>query len=94
VLREMNSYGLDILGLSETRWTGQGRFVSDNATILYSGNEKHHIHGVGIILSKHASQTLVEWKPVSQRIITAIFHTKHAKVTIVQVYAPPRRSLK
>jgi len=76
------------LGLSETRWPGQGRFVSDSPTILYSGNEQYHIRGVGIIISRNASQVLVGWKPVSERIITARLHTKHAKVTIVQVHAP------
>ena len=31
---------------------------------------------------------LVRWKPINERIIMARFYTRHAKVTVVQVYAP------
>ena len=88
VLKTMKDYRLDILGVSEMRWTGQGRLMIDGATVLYSGKQDHHTHGVGIILSSSAAQALVGWKPVSDRIITARLYTRHAKVTIVQVYAP------
>ena len=84
----MQKYKLDILGLSEVRWTGQGRFTIGQATILYSGREKDHHQGVGILLNKNAAKALTGWKPVSERIITARFATRHAKITVVQVYAP------
>ena len=45
VLNEMQKYKLDILGLSEVRWTDQGRITSGQTTILYSGREKHHHQG-------------------------------------------------
>ena len=88
VIKEMENYKIDILGVSEMRWTGQGRMDSRGKTVLYSGKEQHHTHGVGIFLSKTAAQTLVSWKPINERIIMARFHTRHAKVTVVQVYAP------
>ncbi|KAJ8386425.1 hypothetical protein AAFF_G00170220 [Aldrovandia affinis] len=84
----MRDYRLDILGVTEMRWTGQGRLVIDGATVLYSGKQDHHTHGVGLILSSCAAQALVVWRPVNERIITARLYTRHAKVTIVQVYAP------
>ncbi|KAK2704013.1 hypothetical protein QYM36_017673, partial [Artemia franciscana] len=41
VLKEMDNYGLDILALSEVRWTGAGRQNLDMGyTILHSGLEK------------------------------------------------------
>ncbi|KAJ8400917.1 hypothetical protein AAFF_G00392710 [Aldrovandia affinis] len=70
------------------RWTEQGRLVIDGATVLYSGKQDHHTHGVGLILSSCVAQALVGWRPVNERIITAKLYTRHAKVTIVQVYAP------
>jgi len=84
----MNEYKLDILGFSEVRWTGQGRFTSEQVTILYSEREEHHYQGVGVMLNIEATKALVGWKPVNERIITARLCTKHAKLTIVQVYAP------
>ena len=88
MIKEMENYKIDILGVSEMRWTGQGCMDSRGKTVLYSGKEQHHTHGVGIFLSKTAAQTLVSWKPINERIIMARFHTRHAKVTVVQVYAP------
>ena len=87
VIKEMENYKIDILHISEMRWTGQGPMDSRKKTVLYSGKE-HHTHGVGIFLSNTAAQTLVSWKPINEHIIMARFHTRHAKVTVVQVYAP------
>ena len=55
--------------------------------MLYSGKEEHHVNGVGIILSNTASRASVKRKPASERIITTRLHIRHAKVTIVQVFA-------
>ena len=89
-VREMRKYHLDILGVSECRWTGSGKTkTSTGETILYSGREDgHHSSGVAIILTKEVTRTLEEWTPVSDRIITARFWSKHIKTTLIQVYAP------
>ena len=79
MIKEMENYKIDILGVSEMRWTGQGRMDSRGKTVLYSGKEQHHTHGVGIFLSKTAAQTLVSWKPINERIIMARFHTRYAQ---------------
>ena len=41
VFREFANYKIDILGLSEMKWTGSGRLKSKNMTLLYSGHEQH-----------------------------------------------------
>ncbi len=83
VIQEMENYKIDVLGVSEMGWTGQGRMDSRGNTVLYSRKEQHHTHEVGIFLSKTAAQTLGSWKPINERIIMARFHTRHAKVTVV-----------
>ena len=88
VLKEMRQYRLEILGISELRWTGQGKIKSENVTILFSGHETQHIHGVGLLLDQRAANALIAWNPINDRIITARFQTQHAKVSIIQVYAP------
>ncbi|XP_017322823.2 craniofacial development protein 2-like, partial [Ictalurus punctatus] len=65
-----------------------GKMISDGKIVLYSGAKEHHVHGVGMVLSKTAAQALVGWKPISDRIITARFQSRHAKITVIQVYAP------
>ena len=85
----MRRYGLDILGISECRWTGSGRRVnSDGSVILHSGHDSQHIRSVALIVSKEKVNTLLEWEPLSDRLIRARFDSKHCKRTILQCYVP------
>ena len=89
VANEMRRYHLDILGVSECRWTGAGRqIMCDGSTILYSGHEKNHINGVALIIDKEKVNTLMDWEPISDRMLRARFNSKHCKLTILQCYAP------
>ncbi len=91
VSRERLRYNLKILGLCETRWTGSGQTrLTSGDTIIYSGQAEGqpHVHGVALLMSQEAAQSLLSWEPVSSRIITARFNSKGRKVTILQCYAP------
>ena len=57
-------------------------------TGLYSGHNDQYADGIGITLSKEATQALIGWKPVNELIITARLCTRLAEVTVIQVYAP------
>jgi len=48
LLKEFDTYQLDILGISEMRWTSSGRMSSDGKTVLYFGHRYEHIRGVGL----------------------------------------------
>ena len=88
LFRIFDEYRMDILGVSEARWTENGRISRDGKTFLYTGHERRHERGVGLVLSRRATRALVGWNPVSDRIITARFAFGHAKATVIQVYAP------
>ena len=89
VAREMEGYKLDILGISECRWTRTGKIkLATGQTVIYSGDEEMHEGGVAIMISQQAERSFMEWTPVNQRIITARFYTRYRKVTVIQVYAP------
>ena len=92
VAREMDRYRLAILGLSEVRWVSSGQMtLISGHHLLYSGppeEEGVHRNGVGIMLTKEARKSLIEWEPVNERILTARFHSKFQKISIVQCYAP------
>ena len=92
---EMRKYGVDILGVSESRWTDSGKlFLSnDEMHIIYSGrNDNIHYAGVAIIMTKNAERALIGWQPVSERIISARFYTKHFKLTLINCYTPTNDS--
>ena len=93
VAGEMTRYGLDILGLSETRWLQAGQLrLSSGELLLYSGHEDDtamHSEGVALMLSRKAQGALVGWQPHGPRIITATFRiNKRIECCIAQCYAP------
>ena len=50
--QEMARVNIDILGISELRWTGMGEFNSDKHFIYYCGQESLRRNGVAIIVNK------------------------------------------
>jgi len=60
VLNKTKSFQLDILGVSEMRWTDSGKTESDGMTTYYSGGTKPE-RGVGIIRSLEMSRAVISW---------------------------------
>ena len=58
VIQEMNKMNLDIMGMSETRWTESGKTTTGNHTMIYSGGIEHK-HGVGFILNKKIANAVI-----------------------------------
>ena len=52
VKQEMARVNVDILGISELKWTGMGEFNSDDHYIYYYGQESLRRNGVAIIVNK------------------------------------------
>ena len=52
VKQEMGRMNVDILGISEVKWTGMGEFNSDDHYIYYCGQEFFRTNGVAIIVKK------------------------------------------
>ena len=52
VKQEMARENIDILGISELKWTGMGDFNSDDDYIYYCGQESLRRNGVAIIVNK------------------------------------------
>ena len=52
VKQEMTRVNIDVLGISELRWTGMSEFNSDDHYIYYCGQESIRRNGVAIIVNK------------------------------------------
>ena len=52
VKQEMARVNVDILGISELKWTGMGEFNSDDHYIYYCGQESLRRNRVAIIVNK------------------------------------------
>ena len=74
------------------RWNMAGSTtLASGDTVLHSGSPEEnavHRHGVGFMLTKNASKSLMEWEPVSKRIITVRFESKFQKVTNSSMLCP------
>ena len=52
VKQEMARVNIEILGISELKWAGMGKFNSDDHYIYYCGQESLRKNGVSIIVKK------------------------------------------
>ena len=79
VIKEMKSYKIELLGVSETRWTARGsRQLLYGHHILYLGRAEEVL---GSSPPKRSTKlSLLEWKPISERIIKARYNSAFAKL--------------
>ena len=54
VVKQMERVNMDILGISELKWIGMGKFNSDDHYIYYCGQESPRRNGVVLIVNKRA----------------------------------------
>ena len=52
VKQEMTRVNINILGICELKWTGMGKFNSDDQYIYYCGKESLRRNGVAIMVNK------------------------------------------
>ena len=86
VKQEMARVNIDILGISELKWTGMGEFNSDDHYIYCCGQESLRRNGIAIIVNKRVQLQFCNLK--NCRMISVHFHGKPFNITIIQVYVP------
>ena len=79
---------VDILGISELKWTGMGEFNSDDHYIYYCGQESLRRNGVAIMVNKRAQNAVLGCNLKNDRMISVHFQGKPFCITVIQVYAP------
>ena len=88
VKQEMARVDIDILGISEIKWTGMGEFNSDDHYIYYRGQESLRKNGVAILVNKRVWNAVLGCNLKNDRIISVHFQGKPFNIIIIQVYAP------
>ena len=87
VKQEMTRVNVDILGISELRWTGMGEFNSDDHYIYYCGQESLRRNGVAIIVNKRVRNAVLGCNLKNDRMISVCFQGKPFKISVIQVYS-------
>ena len=59
VKQEMARVNVDILGISELKWTAMGEFKSDDHYIYYRGQESLGRNGVAIMVNKRVRNAVL-----------------------------------
>ena len=79
---------IDILGISELKWTAMGEFTSDDHYIYYCGQESLRKKGVAIIVNKRVRNAVLGCNLKKDRVSSVFFQCKQFSITVIQVYAP------
>ena len=88
VKEEMARVNVNILGISELKWTGMGEFNSDDHYIYYCGQESLRINGVAIMVNKRVQNAVLGCNLKNDRMISVHFQSKPFNITVIQVYVP------
>ena len=85
VKQEVARVNVDLLGISELRWTGMGEFNSDDHYIYYCGQESLRRNRVAIIVNKRVRNAVLGCNLKNDRMISVHFQGKPFNITVIQV---------
>ena len=88
VKQEMARENVNILGISELKWTGMGEFNSDDHYIYYCGQKSLRRNGVAIMVNKRVQNAVLGCNLRNDRMTSVCFQGKPFNITVIQVYAP------
>ena len=87
VKQEMASMNVNILGISELKWTGMGEFNSDYHYIYYCRQESLRRNAVAIMVNKRVRNAVLGCNLKNDRMISIHFKGKPLNIMVIQAYA-------
>ena len=84
IKQEMARVNIDILGISELKWTGMGEFNSDDHYIYYCRQESLRRNAVAIMVNKRVQNAVLGCNLKNDRIISVHFQSKPFNITVIQ----------
>ena len=88
VKQEMARANVDILGISEQRWTGMGEFNLDDHYIYYCRQESLRRNGAAIRANTRVQNAVLGCNLENDRMISVRFQGKPFNITVIQAYGP------
>ena len=88
VKQEIARGNTDILRISELKWTGMGKYNSDDHYIYYCGQEALRRNGVALRVNQRVWNAVLGGNLKNDRTISVHFQGKPFNITVIQVYAP------
>ena len=84
----MARVNVNILGISELKWTGISEFNSDDRYIYYCGQESLRRNRVAIIVNKRVQNAVLGCSLKNDRVIYVHFQGKPFNIKAIQIYVP------
>ena len=78
---------INILRISELKWTGMGEFNSDDHYIYYYGQQFLRRNGVAITVNKRVQNAVLGCNLKNDKMISVHFQGKPFNITVIQVNA-------
>ena len=88
VKQEMARVNVNILGISELKWTGMDELNSDDHYIYYCGQESLRRNGVAIMVNKRVQNEVLGCNLKNDRMVSVHFQGKPFNIMVIQAYAP------
>ena len=88
VKQEMARVTVDILGISELKWTGMGEFNSGDHYIYYCRQESLRRNRVAIMVNKRVWNAVLEYNLKNDRMFSVRLQGKPFNITVIKVYPP------
>ena len=83
VKQDMAGVNVNILGISELKWTGMGEFNSDDHCIYYCGQKSLRRNGVAIMVNKRVQNAVLGCNLKNDRMISVCLQGKPFNITII-----------
>lgn len=83
----LKNYKVDVAALQETKQKGNEVMEVEDYVFFNSGSETQYF-GTGFMVHKKVSTTIIEFKPISERICRLRLKGKYRKISIINVHAP------
>ena len=87
VKQEMARVNINILGISELKWTGMDEFNSEDHHIYYCGQESLRRNGVAIMVNERVQNAVLGCNLKDDRMVSVPFQGKPFSIMVIQVCA-------
>ena len=85
VKQDMARVNIDVLGISELKYAGMGKYNSDDHYIYYCEQESLRRNGVAIMVNKRVQNAVLGCNLKTNRMISVHFQGKPFNITVIQV---------
>ena len=79
---------IDILGISELKWTGMDELNSDDHYIYFCGQESLRRNGVALTVNRRVWKVALGCSLKKDMMVSVHFQGKPFNITVTQLYAP------